>query len=95
MRKKLRLSIKTYQQMSAAKKLQEELLSYIKRMDEKSLRVIHAMVGAYVEQQDIDFWDELTEEQKAQIQLSREQHKKGEGMPHSEVMAEFRKRYSA
>lgn len=81
--------------MSVAKKLQDELLSYIQRMDEKSLRVIHAMVGAYVDQQDQDFWDELTEEQKAQIELSRQQHKNGKGISHQEVMAEFRKRYSA
>lgn len=40
-----------------------------------------------------DFWDELTEAQKAQIELSRKQLREGKGIPHGEVMEEFRKKY--
>ncbi len=95
MRKKNRLLIKNYQPMSAAKKLQEELFSYIRSMDERSLRVIHAMIGAFVQEQGPDFWDELTDEQKARIEQSRQEHKDGEGIPHDEAMKEFRKKYGA
>ena len=42
-----------------------------------------------------DFWDELTELQKAQIDLSRKQHRDGQGIPHKDVMAAFRKKYNA
>ncbi|MEM9896951.1 MAG: hypothetical protein AAF789_11330 [Bacteroidota bacterium] len=79
--------------MSAAKKLKEELFNYIHLMDEKSLRVIHAMVGAFVEQQEADFWDQLSDEQKEKIELSRKQHKDGEGIPHESVMKAFREKY--
>jgi len=79
--------------MSPAKKLQEELFGYIRSMDEKSLRVIHAMIGAFVKEKDADFWDELTDEQKAKIEQSRQEHKDGEGIPHDEAMKEFRKKH--
>ena len=79
--------------MSAAEKLQEELYGYINSMDEKSLRTIHAMIGAYVAQQDLDFWDELSDEDKAKIESSKAQHMAGEVIPHSEVMKSFRNIY--
>ncbi len=39
-----------------------------------------------------DFWDELTESQKASIELSIKQLENGEGIPHEDVQAEMRKR---
>ncbi len=41
-----------------------------------------------------DFWDDLTEGQKRQIEKSIRQLDGGEGMPHESVMAEFRKTYA-
>lgn len=79
--------------MSAAEKLQQELYSFINSMDEKSLRTIHAMIGAYVAQQDLDFWDELSDEDKAKIETSRQQYESGKGILHSEVMESFRNIY--
>ncbi len=49
--------------------------------------------GARSEEQLKDFWDELTEAQKAQIELSRKQLREGKGLPHEEVMEAFRKKY--
>lgn len=40
-----------------------------------------------------DFWDELTDTQKSRIELSIKQMEAGEGIPHEEVMAEFRQKY--
>ncbi|MCU0348482.1 MAG: hypothetical protein MUC59_16200 [Saprospiraceae bacterium] len=37
-----------------------------------------------------DFWDELSEAQKRQIELSIKQLDEGEGIPHEAVMSEFR-----
>lgn len=42
-----------------------------------------------------DFWDELSDEQKARLELSMQQAKNGEVIPHEEVMQFFRKKYSA
>ena len=40
-----------------------------------------------------DFWDELSEAQKQQIEKSIRQLDNGEGIPHEAVMSEFRAKY--
>lgn len=40
-----------------------------------------------------DFWDLLTKEQKAKIELSRVQHKMGKSIDHEEMMEGFRQKY--
>ncbi|MFM9950203.1 MAG: hypothetical protein ACKV1O_19875 [Saprospiraceae bacterium] len=40
-----------------------------------------------------DFWDELSEAQKAQIELAIQQLSAGQGIPHEEVMEGLRKKY--
>jgi predicted transcriptional regulator len=40
-----------------------------------------------------DFWDELSEAQKAQIELAIQQLDAGQGIPHEEVMEKFRKKH--
>ncbi len=89
-----RIRILNRTKMSAAKKLREQLHQYIDQMDERFLKVVHAMVEAYSAEEK-DFWDELSEEQKAQIEQSRKEHREGKGIPHKDVMDEFRKKYSA
>lgn len=42
---------------------------------------------------EIDFWEELTVEQKSKIKKSILQLEAGEGLPHKDVMASFRKAY--
>ena len=39
--------------MSAAKKLREDLHHYIEELDEKFLKVVHAMVEAYADQEQV------------------------------------------
>ena len=40
-----------------------------------------------------DFWDELSEAQKRQIEASIQELDEGLGIPHEAVMTEFRQRY--
>lgn len=40
-----------------------------------------------------DFWDEMTTKQKERLELSLEEVEKGVGIPHDEVMSEFRAKY--
>lgn len=40
-----------------------------------------------------DFWDELTDAQKKQIEKAIQQLDNGEGIPHESVMSEFRSKY--
>ncbi|SHM48855.1 hypothetical protein SAMN05216524_102271 [Mucilaginibacter sp. OK098] len=40
-----------------------------------------------------DFWNEIPKEVKQAINEAKEELERGEGIPHSEVMAEIRKRF--
>jgi hypothetical protein len=40
-----------------------------------------------------DFWDELSEKEQASIELSMKQLDEGKGIPHEDVMSEFRAKY--
>lgn len=40
-----------------------------------------------------DFWDELSDAQKMQIEKSIQQLENGEGIPHNMVMEEFKTKY--
>ena len=40
-----------------------------------------------------DFWDEMTTKQKERLELSLQEVEKGIGIPHDEVMSEFRAKY--
>lgn len=67
----------------------ELLLQTIKNMLEVGLR----QKNAKEELEEKDFWDELTPEQQAKIEISIKQLDDGQGIPHEEVMASFRKKY--
>jgi len=41
-----------------------------------------------------DFWEELTPEQKAKVELSIGQLEAGQGIAHQDVMTEVRKKYN-
>lgn len=72
--------------------IQAEKLNIIQQLlnvdDELLLEAIQKLLdyglkkGARSEGQLKDFWDELTEAQKAQIELSRKQLREGKGLPH-------------
>jgi len=38
-----------------------------------------------------DFWDELSEKEKAFIEKSRKEHRAGKGTPHEDVIKELKK----
>lgn len=41
-----------------------------------------------------DFWDEIPEQVKQLIEISLQQSNQGLGKPHSQIMAEVRKKYN-
>jgi len=82
--------------------IQAEKISLIQRLiqveDEALLLAIKNLLEFGLERQgtpSTDFWDELTEKQKAQVQASIHQLDDGEGIPHDKVMEELRKEYSS
>ena len=60
--------------------------------DVKVLQEINALLLTKHLKQ-VDFWDELSDEQKEEIEESIAQADRGECIPHEEVMARIKERY--
>ncbi|MGQ0827475.1 MAG: hypothetical protein ACT4ON_03665 [Bacteroidota bacterium] len=60
--------------------------------DNQTLQTIYTLLskrGAI----EADFWDELSDEQKAEVEESIAELNRGEGIPHEKVMKEFKAKY--
>ncbi|SFQ17367.1 hypothetical protein [Parafilimonas terrae] len=66
--------------------LREEVKSMIDAADEKTLRMMHAML----EVDSADWWNEMPEEIKSEIQESIKQADSGEGLTHEEAMKKIK-----
>lgn len=60
--------------------------------DSKTLQSIYTLISNKGVSE-VDFWDELSDEQKAEIEESIAQADRGELIPHEEVMARIKERY--
>ncbi len=74
--------------MTMTEALRMPVKHYIDLADEKSLKMVKAMLE--VDQED-DFWDSLPDEVKADVEEARLQLKRGEGIPHAEVFKKYEK----
>jgi predicted transcriptional regulator len=72
-------------------KLREELHLLIDSTDEKYLKAIHTLMVRNLQEEETDWYDELSDERKADIELGLQQAKEGKMIPHEQVMAEARK----
>lgn len=61
--------------------------------DTSLLKKIYSSISKTLSKEDVDFWDELSNEQKAEIEESIAQADKGELIPHEQVMKEIKSRY--
>jgi predicted transcriptional regulator len=69
-----------------------EIIELLLRTNNKEL--IHAIKEALSQDTTVeDFYDELSEIEKARIELSKEDIAKGNVLSHEEVMQEFRQKY--
>ena len=83
--------------------IRTEKLNLIRRLiqvnDEDLINAIKSLLEYGLKQGEkdstVDFWDELSEDQKNKIEASIKEINEGNSIPHHEVMAEFKKRYSA
>ena len=58
--------------------------------DEHVIQLIEALLHS-----EQDFWEALTDDQKARIERSIREVEAGKGVPHESVVQEFRKKYGA
>lgn len=70
----------------AQKALREELKEQINNADERTLRLIHAIIGA-----DKDCWDETGSEEKASINRGIKDSNEGKASTHEEVKKKYTK----
>ncbi len=61
--------------------------------DTSMLKRAYAVVAKLLAKKDVDFWDELSDKQKAEIDESIAQLDRGEGIPHDQVMKEIKLKY--
>jgi predicted transcriptional regulator len=63
-----------------------------KSRDSKLLSIIYQLLTS-TKSKSVDWWDTLTEEQKADLQGAIDEIDKGKGVPHKEVMAKYKGKY--
>ncbi|MEO6453087.1 MAG: hypothetical protein ABIN97_03395 [Ginsengibacter sp.] len=62
--------------------LKKLVKKYIDTADEKVIKMVHAMLEVNAEK---DWWDDLPEEVKAEIDEAQKDLDKGKGIPHEKV----------
>jgi predicted transcriptional regulator len=68
--------------------LRKETKKYIDQADGKTVKMIHAMLEV---EQEGDWWDELTEAEKASINKGLKDVEAGRVTPHETVMKKYKK----
>jgi len=68
--------------------LRKQVKKYIDTADEKTLKMVNAMLEV---QQEEDWWDELPVEVQGEIDEALAELDKGKGIPHEQVMKKYKK----
>ena len=74
--------------MTAIQTLRKQVKKQIDSADSKSLRMVKAILE--IEQED-DFWDQLPDRVKADVEEAKKESKRGEGATTDEVMKRYEK----
>ena len=74
--------------MTATEKLRIDVKRQIDSADEKSLKMVHAMLEA---EEEHDWWDDLSDAAKASIERGLKDAEEGKLTPHHEVMKKYKK----
>lgn len=76
--------------MSAASDLDQEINKYLPRLNDKQKKTVLNVMKTFATEQK-DWWDELSEQQKAAIKEAEEELNAGKGIPHDVVMEKYKK----
>jgi len=74
--------------MTTTEILRKRVKKYIDHADEKSLKMVQAMLEV---DEEYDWWDDLSEDAKASIHQGLKDTEAGKLTPHSEVMKKYKK----
>jgi predicted transcriptional regulator len=76
--------------MTAAKKIDQEITSYLSHLNVQQKQAVLSVVKTFAAEQQ-DWWDEISEEQQQAIDKSLAEMKEGKLTPHNEVMKKYKK----
>ena len=68
--------------MEQVKDLRKEVIDYLETADEKTVRMIHAMLEVDAEE---DWWDEMPDSVRTDVEAAMQESERGEGISHEEV----------
>ena len=68
--------------MEQLKDLRKEVIDYIETADEKTVRMIHAMLEVDAEE---DWWDEMPDSVRTDVETAMQESERGEGISYEEV----------
>ena len=76
-----------------------EIKSYLHQLisdmdDESLLNKAKSLLTSLVKGKEVDFWDELSDEDKADIDAGSKDIEEGRTFPHEEVMKEIKTKYN-
>jgi flavoprotein len=74
--------------MDTVKKMREEIKIYIDTADEKVVKMIHAMMEV-AKEEDADWWSEMPDEVKRDVEEAIGQSDRDEVMTHEEVRKKY------
>jgi predicted transcriptional regulator len=74
--------------MDALKQMRIEVKKYIDTADDKVVKMVHAMLEV---DSDADWWDEMPDNVKADVEEAIGQADRGEVMTHEEVKKKYKK----
>ncbi len=74
--------------MTATEILRKRVKEYIDTADEKSLKMVQAMLEV---EEEYDWWDDLSDGAKASIAQGLKDTEEGKLTPHKEVMKKYKK----
>ncbi|MGN6800599.1 MAG: hypothetical protein ACTHJN_01765 [Ginsengibacter sp.] len=74
--------------MNDIKTLKNRAKKYLDNADEKTIRMVYAMLEIEAES---DWWDELPQDAKASIERGLRDIENGDVSPHEEVMKKYKK----
>lgn len=76
--------------MKIAETIDKEIFNYLPRLNIKQKQTVLKVVKTFMENQK-DWWDEISQEQRTAIDKSLAEMRSGKLTPHDEVMKKYRK----
>jgi predicted transcriptional regulator len=72
----------------AKQDIRKEVKKYIDQADDRMVKIIYTMLEA---DQAADWWDEISDEERASIDRGLQQLDEGKGIPHEQVVKQYAK----